>query len=634
MAEGVSTLDQRLVKRKQTESVPREAPDTADHDVRDRSGAHRHASGGASTVSPSISFGPNPGRVQRRPPHGTQLAVGPADDPAEREADRVARSVVGELQRERGGAPATVGRDAAPRIRRYWMLGGSEEDRVQVDFSPPISDFDWDDINHLMKMIKEGRVEITPQENLQVLDRIDELEGRDEPIPLPVPERVKSELEREIPTPIELMSMAQLNEVYRKATQDGMEISRVEAVRLSKRLKTLEGLKPLEQYRDEALVSREFVTPEHKNSIAVFCQKKNVILSVRDTGSHSLLRVAEGAKPKPHSILEKSIKESSLKAGGHLEAAEALARGDEALPDIEGVSLSDLRGFVGHWGKNPPKLLGVRVDKRDVLPKSSTPKESDDDHMKGLRIVQQFLEGTDGDSPYVPLARFAEFREALPGGRWKQFLYTGDYDLHEIYQAKKTLAEGTREKAHLLSGLNATIAHEQQKQQGTDSDMPLRKGKIEAHIEEREVDGRMVPASTLHTEEGSQYAMIQHGDQMGYITNQIHEGRLKDETSSLKAQMVGVVASESPSPLAWCVNGDWFVTQNPQEHADFRELVRVRASSGWSKKFQQSLRDGTSRTMEVMTGETTKRGVVPYGPENRAKPGSLAEAFQNRRKRK
>jgi hypothetical protein len=376
----------------------------------------------------------------------------------------------------------------------------------------------------------------------------------------------------------------------------------------------------LKDFEDDAEVTKEFVTEEHKEAISAYCKKMNVILSVRDTGSLSLDRVNEGAKPKPHTILEKSIKESSLKKF-HPEAAEALQKGSLKLPDINGVNLSDLKGFVGHWDPETGELLGVRVDKKDVLKETEreAPKPGDK-HSAGLRKLQPFLVDKETNAPYIPMSNFAAFCVALPGGEWKQFLYTGDYDLHEVYKHNKTLVEGSIEKARLLTGINKQIARNQkEREEKGATPRPLRKGSL--HVEKKSVQikdqtnskrERKVSADTIHG--GSPYAMIQHGDQMGYITNQIHEGRLNDETRNNKAQMVEAVAQESPSALAWCVRGKWYVTRNPEEHSHFRSLVKVTVSSGWLPKYQKKMRDGTSRTSELSTRTPAK---ITSGDEER-----------------
>lgn len=399
-----------------------------------------------------------------------------------------------------------------------------------------------------------------------------------------------------------------------------------EAIRLDDWVKTIHyviekfNIFNIEKFWNDDLVEREFVTKEHKEAIAKYCKQKNIILSVRDTGKLSLDRIEEGAKPKPHTILEKSIKESSL-AKFHPEAAEAL-RSEEPLevpPNIGGVSLNDLKGFVGHWSKEG-ELLGLRVDKRDV--RSADAEGSA--HEKGIASLQKYLSGKDSESPYIALNAFKDYKEAFKD-TWQQFLYTGDYDLHEVYKHNKALMEGSKEKAKTLTGINKQIAADQPK-----GPLPVREGTIEAH-EETAVIGegkhsRTVPASTLHASEGSDYAMIQHGDQMGYITNQIHEGRLKKETLNDKAQLVGVVASEASGPLAWCVRGNWYVTKNKQEHSELRTGLSLTATSGWQAKAQKSMEDGSSRIMEHKKDSPSKIGKEEEKPwiknKGRFTPGS------------
>ena len=375
------------------------------------------------------------------------------------------------------------------------------------------------------------------------------------------------------------------------------------------------------RFRNPAAVTAEFVTREHMNAIGKYCRAKNVILSVRDTGKLSLDRVEEGAKPKPHTILEKSIKPSSLQKQ-HPEAAAALKSGHhlEVPPQIGGVSLDDLKGFVGHWSASG-KLMGLRVDKRDV---DSSPKHQggggDTAHAEGLAKLRPFVAGAGSSEPYISLASFPAFREAM-GHTWKQFLYTGDYDLHEVYQHNKALREASSEKAGLLSGLNRRIAADAP----AGSDLPSRSGGIEVEDAMGTRDGkRKLPASHLHATPGSDYAMIQHGDQMGYITNQIHEGRLKKETIDGKAQMVPAVASEAPGKLAWCVRGDWYVTANKKEHSELRAALNVTAGSGWQAKTQQAMADGSSRTMEHQKSQKnwSKHG-VHWSREAHAKPSDL-----------
>jgi len=355
------------------------------------------------------------------------------------------------------------------------------------------------------------------------------------------------------------------------------------------------GIYDINLFKDTGGVVQEFVTEEHKEAISSYCQSKNMVLSVRDTGKLSLDRVKQGAKPKPHTILEKSIKESSLE-NAHPEAAAALKSGRllEVPPMIEGVSLNDLKGFVGHWDE-AGKLLGLRVDRRDLRGQDYEAPVNASPHETGITRLQAFL-APDQDNPYIPLLNFAAYKDDFES-TWQQFLYTGDYDLHEVYIHNKTLLEGSPEKARALSGINDQIARDQPA-----SRLPIRSGQIEAHRKTVEIgegsSRRRVPADTLHAGKGSEYAMIQHGDQAGYITNQIHEGRLKLETANLKAQLVGAVAAEAPGPLAWCVRGTWYITNNTDQHQKFRAGLHLTPTSGWAEGFQAAVRQGQSRIVE------------------------------------
>ncbi len=364
-------------------------------------------------------------------------------------------------------------------------------------------------------------------------------------------------------------------------------------------LKHLDLNYSLKHFKKDNKVKEEFVTEEHMEAISNYCKEKNVILSIRDAGRFSLERIKEGAKPKPHTILEKSIKASSLRK--HYEdASKALESGQKELPNIGEVNLNDLKGFVGHW-KND-ELLGLRIDMRDV---------------KDMQHIKNFVKGGDTDSPYIPLEEFKNYRNAM-GDTWQQFLYTGDYDLHEIYKNKKALPEGSPEKATVLTGINKQIAHVQQENEKKGSrKLPLRGGTFESKKGERKaVDvgnhrkkypnikpaendvqhKRIVRGRIISALPDAQYAMIQHGDQMGYITDKINEGWLHKEEDALLDKDV---AQESSASLAWCVRGEWYVTENKYQHELFRKLVSVTSSSGWTDEMQAKIKSGGSPVMKL-----------------------------------
>ena len=87
---------------------------------------------------------------------------------------------------------------------------------------------------------------------------------------------------------------------------------------------------------------KEIVWGEHLDRIAEVCKKHKYTIAIRETGALSIKRIEEGAKAKPHNILEKSIKKSSVNREYDTNADEVLAKLKEW----------DLDGFVGHWGAN------------------------------------------------------------------------------------------------------------------------------------------------------------------------------------------------------------------------------------------------------------------------------------------
>ncbi|WP_370424161.1 hypothetical protein AB8O64_35955 (plasmid) [Streptomyces sp. QH1-20] len=287
------------------------------------------------------------------------------------------------------------------------------------------------------------------------------------------------------------------------------------------------------------------------------CKEHKYTICVRLTGEPSIRRIAEGAKPKPHTILEKSIKDSSVKA----------KYGTRAASVMERLRNQDLDGFVGHW--NQLGLAGVRID--------NPPQEILD-----MNIAQT---GRNGEQ-YVPVDVDADdggpaLTRLKSNPHWKQYLYTGDYDLHEAYAARGggggQIPEATPEKVKLLNRLNAGIAKNYREGGGERvrrSGTAVKKG------------------GSLHMLEGSDYAMFQHGDQATYRMNQYLEAAA---AKKYQVGLVKMVATESDEPLAWCRFGNWYVTNNRTEHATLRRLWKVIPPHTWGSAEVQRTEEGGYR---------------------------------------
>ncbi len=260
------------------------------------------------------------------------------------------------------------------------------------------------------------------------------------------------------------------------------------------------------------------------------------------------------------------MKETSLKRGYGTNAPKELAK----------LEQWDLDGFVGHWGAEH-KLIGVRIDK---IP---------DTVLKELDIYRM-EEGNnepyvnqEGGMAYVPLDLEEEggglaIKALKQIDKWKTYLYTGDYDLHEAYSAGPSggqIPEASPEKVKLLNRLNEGIRSKDENRGGEATLKEHTKG-----IKTVEVEG--------------EYAMFQHGDQATYRMNQHLEAQaLQKEV----AKLVPAVATESNEPLAWCRMGKWFVTLNKKEHEIFREKNNIKKPHVWSDKEDQrmAIREGKNK---------------------------------------
>ncbi|MFD5462832.1 hypothetical protein ACFWIQ_08375 [Kitasatospora sp. NPDC127059] len=306
---------------------------------------------------------------------------------------------------------------------------------------------------------------------------------------------------------------------------------------------------------------QKIVWRDHLDAISAVCKKHKYTIAIRETGEYSIRRIAEGAKAKPHTILEKSIKPGSVEK--KYGSGPGQAQGDPAAI-LAWLDANDLSGFVGHWGAGG--LLGVRIDK----PPTTLPPGT--------------VHAGANQEPYVPIDM------QLPGGgpemvalktdpNWKQYLYTGDYDLHEVYSAQGgtgggQIPEATKEKANLLNRLNAGIARNDQQE-------PVaRRGTVVLE------DGR------LHTQGDSDYAMFQHGDQATYRMNQY----LESTVARFAQQLVRAVATEADEPLAWCRMGKWYVTRTREEHKVLRKRWKLAVPHTWDDENVERTAEGGYRT--------------------------------------
>lgn len=305
----------------------------------------------------------------------------------------------------------------------------------------------------------------------------------------------------------------------------------------------------------------------HLDAIANASKKYNYIISIRETGALSVKRIDQGAKPKPHTILEKSIKQSSINN----------AYGIDGSRMFDKINELGLLGFVGHW--NNSKLEGLRVDGYE-----NTQIDGRDvkDIVAELGLEIKKIPG-DANGAYISIdlendASLNKIKEFVALEGHPKALYTGDYDMHETYKNNRQIVEGSVEKKQLIERLNNAVSRS-------------------AGNESRTAKVTLDPKTNLIHVNG-EYAMFQHGDQATYRMNQIlearkhqwekdkQEGRLSEEDLSVRvgielATLVAPVATESDEPMAWVVNGEWYVTRNIDEHNLLRAEFGLTKPNTW-----------------------------------------------------
>ncbi|MGY8921411.1 MAG: eCIS core domain-containing protein [Flavobacteriales bacterium] len=381
---------------------------------------------------------------------------------------------------------------------------------------------------------------------------------------------------------------------------------------------------------DRKKILDETITTHHQKALKSIGSKYT--FAVRETGAGSIKRLDEGAKPKPHSILEKSIKKGSVdaavKTNGSItrNASEELARYTEAGID----------GFAGHWetidDKKNSKPIGLKGVRTDGYPSKGP--AADLLELTGFLDKKNQPDGT----TYLPENRLEDFKRLHPND-WKTNLYTGDYDLHEVYDRRNMQIPEGFHKAGMINDLNEAVSEEARMRHSKD-------------FEEGRVNDEQIPAHKLragkassgrkthitHVKDGN-YAMFQHGDQATYVTNQHNEARAElagpsgDYESHIHhtASVVRGVAAESPESMAWYHQGKYYVTKTLEEHNDMRNILRIKASSEWTGSASTERNAGDRLTEESgREGQGVLTGAPPLHQNYLRRERNAEEAHAKR----
>ena len=329
---------------------------------------------------------------------------------------------------------------------------------------------------------------------------------------------------------------------------------------------------------------RNIIWEEHMIPIqqASYGGVEKFTISIRETGLYSINRLAEGARAKPHTILEKSIKESSMEK----------SYGPQwRNNDVMKLYFDTISGFAGHYDKNTHALLGLRVD---------IPSEELKNYLIKIGVkIKDCRTVPEPNCQYIDLKPAAELLQN--DKMFAAHFYTGDYDIHELYFRNSIIPEASEKKVKVLNELNSKICIASKLPRSRE--VISRCGSFELSGNPKRIHMSSVGPDNQHRF----WAMFQHGDQATYKMNQHLEANAMGGQGR-KAQIVDAVNQESNDKLAWCYKGNWFVTRNKVEHRKFREIIGLRAPWNWigQQIYKRGLASkSTKRRMgnEAKTGE-------------------------------
>lgn len=173
------------------------------------------------------------------------------------------------------------------------------------------------------------------------------------------------------------------------------------------------------------IITKSFIHKDHLSSIAAASQKGRFTVTFREAGEHTISCVGKGAPMKGHDILEKTIKESSLKK----------AYPNAGVRESVTKKLKDagLFGCVGHWDKS-------------------------------LGLVGLYIVGVSGGKEIIPLdvnnlaptlLKIQQYQNAVA--------YTGDYDTHDMLTHRgagrpRTVVSDSLEERQIIDAINNSIS--------------------------------------------------------------------------------------------------------------------------------------------------------------------------------
>ncbi|WP_284900949.1 hypothetical protein [Burkholderia sp. lyk4-R2A-23] len=158
----------------------------------------------------------------------------------------------------------------------------------------------------------------------------------------------------------------------------------------------------------ETEITKTYVLPDHLRAITEAARIMNIAVSFRPAGPETLKWLKAGALPKPHDILEKTIKVQSM--------IDVYGDQEEGQRRFSEMQAHGIAGLIGHYGTEPRRLSGLYVDP-SRLGASDVSLQSLDNGRTVFPLDDNKLRES-----LEPLFRLQGCEVAL---------YTGDYDIHD-----------------------------------------------------------------------------------------------------------------------------------------------------------------------------------------------------------
>lgn len=294
-------------------------------------------------------------------------------------------------------------------------------------------------------------------------------------------------------------------------------------------------------------MSNEYLLDGDREVIERWAAVKNVYITFRPAGQTTLDCLRRGAAAKPHSILDKTIKEA-----GEIQGA-APANFPASCEKFSIGSYRDFFvGFVGY--RENGQLKGVYLSSRGekVMKTQQMPIKS-----VGRHSVLLLEESKDQLGPWIR-SQFGDSQKKTEYHIFSCF-YTGDYDVHDLLQLKYKVP----------SGRDGDFIQSLQKELLAKRDQDFADCKAADEVRE-------------------EYQRVQHGAQANYIAQMINDnlelitkGKLSEETINYIADKPSKISVPVYALASYRNPKEWKELKTELDVTGFYEQRGTRAGMAW-----------------------------------------------------